>query len=262
MTTETAQVEVAGTPATPSAPTEVKEVGQDTPEVTAASGEVEKEQAEPAKKTFTQEEVDALVQKRLLKEERRVHRRIEQQLRETAQQRVLATEPKREEFRDDETFTQAQIDHLAEKKAAEKLAERERVQAAEQRTEAFLEKAEKATERYPDFQAVVFNPSVRINDDMAEFIAESDLGADVAYHLGKHPLEAAKIAQMSPVKAVIALSKLQAEIAAKPKATPSNAPEPIKPVGTRGKSSSSTLPSDDDDVDTWMKKETARMRSR
>lgn len=240
---------------------DVKPTELNTPAVTATDGVVEPKQDEPAK-TFTQAEVDALIQKRLLKEERRVHRRIEQQLREQKQAEVLKTEPRRDDFRDDEAFTQAQIDHLAEKRAAEKLAERERAQQQERVAESFLEKAEKAQERYPDYQAVVGNPSLAINEGMVEFIAESDLGADVAYFLGKNPMKAAQIAQMSPIKAARELSRIEAEIASKPRANPSKAPEPISPVGTRGKSSVSALPSDEDDIDTWMKKEQARTRRR
>lgn len=228
-----------------------------TPEATAADGVVEKKQDEPAK-TFTQAEVDALIQKRLLKEERRVHRRLEQQAREREQAQVLAVEPKRESFGNDQAFVQAQLEHLAEKKAAEKLAERDRTAAAEKQQEAFLEKAEKASERYADFQAVVSNPALQINNEMAEFISESDLGADVAYFLGKNPMKAAQIAAMSPMKAARELTRIEAEIAARPKATPSKAPEPITPVGSRGKASTSSLPSDDDDISTWMEKERER----
>ena len=89
---------------------DVKPTELNTPPVTAADGVVEPKQDEQPK-TFTQAEVDALIQKRLLKEERRVHRRIEQQLREQKQAEVLKIEPKRDDFRDDEAFTQAQIDH-------------------------------------------------------------------------------------------------------------------------------------------------------
>jgi hypothetical protein len=136
-----------------------------------------------------------------------------------------------------------------------------RAQEAERRQEAFIEKAEKAAERFPDFHAVVSNPNLHINDAMVEFIAESDLGADVAYYLGKNPMKASVIAQMSPVKAARELAKLESELAARPKATPSKAPEPIKPVGSRG-SSGTALPSDDDDIETWMRKERERMRKR
>ena len=236
---------------------DVKPTELNTPPVTAADGVVEPKQDEQPK-TFTQAEVDALIQKRLVKEARRQARNAEQ----VARERVLANEPKREEFRDDETFSQAHIEHLAEKKAAEKLAQRERAEQQERAAESFLEKAEKAQERYPDYQAVVGNPSLAINEGMVEFIAESDLGADVAYFLGKNPMKAAQIAQMSPIKAARELSRIESEIASKPKANPSKAPEPISPVGTRGKSSVSALPSDEDDIDTWMKKEQARSRRR
>lgn len=248
--------EVAGSPV-PSESELVNQTEQNTPEATAADGVVEQKQAEQPK-TFTQAEVDALIQKRLLKEERRVLRRIEQQLREQQQQSAPA--PKREAFEDDEAFTRAQIEHLADKRAAEKIAEHEKAQQQERVYETFQEKAEKATERYADFHAVVSNPMLPINESMAEFIAESDLGADVAYHLGKNPHLAAQISHLSPVKAARELARIEAELAAKPKATPSKAPEPINPVGSRGRASTSALPSDDDDIDTWMRKERERMR--
>lgn len=252
-------LEEVGLP-TPAESEAVKPAEPNTPPETAADGVVEEKQDEPAK-TFTQAEVDAMVQKRLLKEQRRLSRDLERKLTEQQQAKALVP-PEREAFRDDDAYLQAQVEHLAEKRAAEKLAERERAQEAERRSESFLEKAEKATERYADFQTVVGNPNLPINDAMAEFIAESDLGPDVAYHLGKNPAKAAQIAQMSPVKAARELTRIEAEIASKPKPKPSNAPEPINPVGTRGKSSTSSLPSDDDDIDTWMRKERDRQRKR
>lgn len=242
---------------TPSESEEVKQTEQNTPEVTAET-EVETKQEES--KLFTQAELDAAIQKRLLKEERRVHRRIEQQLREQQVQRVAQVEPVREQFRDDEAYFRAQIEHLAERRAAEKLAERERTQQQERMSEAFLERAASAEERYPDFQVVVGNPNLPINTDMAEFIAESDHGPDVAYYLGKNPLQAAKIAAMSPVKAARELTRIETELASKPQVKASKAPEPINPVGSRGKASSTTLPSDDDDIETWMRKERQRRR--
>jgi hypothetical protein len=252
-------LEEVGLP-TPAESEAVNPAEPNTPLETAADGVVEEKQEEPAK-TFTQAEVDAMVQKRLLKEQRRLSRDLERKLTEQQQAKALVP-PERNAFRDDDEFLQAQIDHLAEKKAAEKIAERERAKEAEQRSESFMEKAEKASERYVDFQAVVGNPTLAINESMAEFIADSDLGPDVAYHLGKNPAKAAQIAQMSPVKAARELARIEAEIASKPKAKPSNAPEPINPVGSRGKSTTSSLPSDDDDIETWMRKERDRQRKR
>lgn len=75
---------------------------------------------------------------------------------------------------------------------------------------------------------------MNINADMAEFISESEHGADVAYHLGKNPMKAAQIAQMSPIKAARELTRLEAELSAKPVVKTSSAPAPIDPVGNRG----------------------------
>lgn len=255
MTTET-QVEVAGSPA-PVALDDTKNEVTNTPEATAASGEVEKQEQAP-ERTFTQAELDAAIQKRLVKEQRRIERNLRTQLEE---QRVQVA-PKREAFQDDDAYLEAQIEHRAEQKAREKLEQREKAEQSERMAESFQEKAEKASERYPDFSVVVGNPALSINEAMAEFISESDLGPDLAYHLGKHPLDAARIASMSPVKAARELGRLESEIAARPKANPSKAPEPITPVGSRGKSTASTLPSDDDDMETWARKERARVAAR
>lgn len=227
-----------------------------TPEVTAPEGDVEtKEQVE---KVFTQAEVDALIQRRLLKEARRQARNAEQ----AARERVVAVEPKREEFRDDEAFTEAQVRHLAERKAQEILEQRSKAEQTERLREQYDERVEKARERYADFVAVVENPLLTINEAMAEFIMDSEHGPDVGYYLGKNPDKAAQIAQLSPVRAARELSRIEAEIASKPKASPSKAPDPITPVGVRGRAASSPLPSDDDDIETWMRKERERTRRR
>jgi hypothetical protein len=210
----------------------------------------------PVPKTFTQSELDQIVAREKAKAERKAYRDALK-----AQHQQPQPEPKREAFVSDEAYTQAQLEHLAERKAAEKLAQREYEREAERRQEAFLEKAEKAAERFPDFQLVVSNPNLAINESMYEFISDSDLGPDIAYFLGKNPMKASAIAQMSPVKAARELVKLESELASRPKATPSKAPEPIKPVGSRG-ASTSALPSDSDDIETWMRKERERTRKR
>lgn len=211
----------------------------------------------PAPKTFTQAELDAIVLREKAKAERRAYREALNKV--TSQPKP---EPKREAFVDEEAFSRAQLEHLADQRAEEKLREREAQRDAERRQEAFFEKAEKAAERYPDFQLVVSNPNLPINDAMAEYIADSEMGGDVAYFLGKNPMKAAAIAQMSPIKAAKELSRIEGELASRPKAQPSKAPDPIKPVGSRGPSSSSHMPSDEDDVATWMEKERKRLAQR
>lgn len=206
-----------------------------TPEGTAPEGE-EAKQEKPAK-TFTQEEVDALVQKRLLKKEREVLRTMQRQQAEAAQRARIENEPKREQFSNDDAYLEARLEQLAEKKAAEKISQLERQREMERTSEAFLERTEKAIDKYPDFHEVAGDPSLKINEAMVEFISESDVGPDVAYYLGKHPSKAAAIADMSPIKAARELAKIEAEVSAKPTVKTSNAPAPITPIGNRGAAS-------------------------
>ena len=148
----------------------------------------------------------------------------------------------------------------AERKAAELVAKREREREVAARRESFDKKAEKVAERFPDFKEVVHNPTLPINEAMAEFIAESDVGPEIAYHLGKDPDLAERIAGMSPIRAARELARIESELS-QLKAKPSKAPEPISPVGNRGRVASSA-PADEDDIDTWMRKERERMRKR
>jgi hypothetical protein len=244
----------------PVALADVNSEAQNTPLATAADGALEPKQVEPAK-TFTQAEVDALVQKRLLKEERRVHRRIEQQLRDSQQQQALRP-PERDAYRDDDAYLHAQVEHLAEKRAAEKLQERSRADEASRRQEAFLEKADKVAERYADFQAVVSNPTLPINDAMAEYIADSDHGAEVAYHLGKNPMKAAQIAQMSPIKAARELARIESEVSQVQAKPVSKAPAPITPIAGVGASSKSPSDMTDAEFAKWRKSQISQRNSR
>lgn len=230
--TENTEVSTPVDAVEPAVETETKNPVDVMPEGTAPEGE-EAKQEKPAK-TFTQEEVDALVQKRLLKKEREVLRTMQRQQAEAAQRAKIEQEPKREHFSDDDAYLEAKLEQLAEKKAAELLTRKEQQREQEKASEAFLERTEKVLDKYPDFHDVTGDPSLKINEAMVEFISESDVGPDVAYYLGKHPSTAAKIADMSPMKAARELARIEAEVSSKPTVKTSNAPAPITPVGNRG----------------------------
>lgn len=242
-------------------------------QATAAEGEgvqpqeqVEQQEANPPKKTFSQEEVDALIQRRLTKEARRSERVMAQKLAEIQQGQSKPTkpEPKREDFADDEAHQRAQLDHVIQQRAQEMAAQIVQQTQQQQRTQSataqFWERADELADRFPDFEAVVTNPSVPLNGAVFEFVTESEVGPELAYHLAKNRAKAMSIAQMTPIQAAKALITLEGELKAKPKATPSRAPDPINPVGNRGSASRSSMPSDDDDIDTWRQKEIERMK--
>ena len=237
-------------------------IGSDTEQATAAEPQVNEEGQEKEARTFSQAEVDALIQKRLAKEARRSERRIAEELAKVRQTQQ-APPPSRDEFATDEEHQRASLDHVIAKRAEElaekKLAERRERETMEQSTAAFWEKADELTERFPDFDSVVRDPDLPLNGPILEFVMDSDIGPELAYHLGKHKGEALKLARMSPVKAVMRLLEIQNEIKSKPKARISAAPEPMQPVGNRGRSTSTAMPSDSDDMETWAAKERARL---
>lgn len=248
------------------APTDTETVanqaGQVTESATAADPQASEEGQEKVDRVFTQSEVDALIQKRLAKEARRSERRIAEEL---ARVRQIQQEPPpaRESFATDEDHQRASLDHVISKRAEElaekKLAERRERETLEQSTASFWEKADELVDRFPDFDSVVRDPDLPLNGAILEFVMESEVGPELAYHLGKHKGEALKLARMSPVKAVMRLLEIQNEIKSKPKARISSAPEPMQPVGNRGRSTSSAMPSDSDDMETWAAKERARI---
>ncbi len=84
-------------------------------------------------------------------------------------------------------------------------------------------------ERYADYDIVAKNPSLPITNEMAEVILESDAGPELAYHLGKNPAEAARIARLNPRLQAAELGKLEVRLTA-PKPAAKQPPQPIQPV--------------------------------
>lgn len=86
-----------------------------------------------------------------------------------------------------------------------------------------------ARERFPDYDAVAHNPNVPISDTMAQVILKSENGPEIAYHLGKNPQEAARIARLPALDQAAELGAIKAKLNA-PKAPPKQPPAPVDPV--------------------------------
>lgn len=95
--------------------------------------------------------------------------------------------------------------------------------------EAFTYRETIARDKFADYDAVARNPNVPITTAMAEIIRDSDVGPDLAYHLGKNVQEAARIAALPPTRQAVELGKLEALVTA-PKPLPKQAPAPVSPV--------------------------------
>lgn len=213
----------------------VADVPVTAPEVTATSELAQNEQ--PAK-TFSQEEVDALVAKRLAKEQRKWERKLQQPA--PAVSPVPREIPPADQFESVEAYAHA----LAEKRAAELVQQREVQQQQTQVLESHRDREEVAREKYDDYEDVVYNPKLPITPIMAQTIQASDMGPDVAYYLGTNPKEAERIARLPAIAQAKEIGRLEAKIAsAPPVKRTTSAPSPISPVSAR--SASTTLDTTD-----------------
>ena len=206
-----------------------------TPEVAENLPEVAENQ--PAK-TFSQEELDAAIGKRLAREQRKWER--EQAARQTvlvAPKQVVPRDiPSIDNFESADAYAEA----LAVKKAEELIAARDRQTHQTEVVEAYNEREEKARDKYDDFEDVVYNPKLRITDVMAESIQSSDNGPDLAYWLGSNPKEAERIARLSPILQAKEIGKIEVRLADNPPVKKStSAPTPISPVTARSSGSPS-----------------------
>jgi len=199
-------------------------------------------------KTFSQEEVDELLQKRVAKEQRKAQRDADRRVAEAVLQAqpkeapapISTDRPKAENFQTTEDYIEAvtewkaeQIIERKEKARAETTAATRQEQYQREVHEAYTEREDTARDKYSDYEDVVGNPKLPINAVMADAIRTSDQGPDLAYYLGKHPDEALKIAKLPPILAVKELGKLEARLEAeplKPTKRSSSAPDPITPV--------------------------------
>ena len=200
-----------------------------TPEDAQNAPEVAENQPEqtPEEKKFTQAEIDAMISKRLAREQRKWER--EQQAKAT--QQVVKTEvPPIDQFESPDAYAEA----LAIRKAEELLAQREfqKQQAAVE--DAYHEREEEARAKYDDFEQVAYNPQLRVTDVMAETIKASDMGPDLAYWLGTNPKEADRISRLSPLLQAREIGKIEARLGTNPIVKPTtSAPAPISPVTAR-----------------------------
>lgn len=204
------------------------------PEV-ADNGVPGEEEATP--KTFTQEELDAKIGERLAKERRKWERDQAARAAEQPTQAPEAPDPSR--FENVEAYASALKDYaekLADHKANQKIAERENQKQRNEIETTFEDRVDAFKAKHADFDKVALGDHVRITPAMAEVIKASELGPELAYHLGNNPGEAERIAALSPLVQARELGKIEATLSEKnPVAVKvSSAPEPIKPVGSRG----------------------------
>lgn len=242
-----------------------------TTEVVAETPAVEEQAEKPEQKperVFTQRELDKIIHARLTKAENAWERRnremVETVLRnqpantqreQAAQVPEGAPDPMKYQNYSDYVRDMARYEARQEQEKffSSMQAQREQ-ETAQERVQTlqhnFRTQMEQAQAEYEDFEEVALNPDVTITAPMAEVIASSEIGAKLAYHLGKNPTEALRIARMSPIAAARELGKIEAKLTAAAPTALSKAPAPIAPVGGKAKASENP---DNMSMEDWVK---------
>lgn len=193
--------------------------------VATAAPEAPVEQQPESPKTFSQEEVDAIVTKRLAKFERKMER--ERAMREQAPPLPPVEAVTPDKFESTEAYAEA----LAARKAEELLRQREMQKQHREILDAYSEREEEARSKYDDFEQVAYNPSLPITTVMAQTIQASEIGPEMAYYLGTNPKEADRISKLPPFLQAKEIGKIEAKLASDPPVKKStSAPAPISPV--------------------------------
>lgn len=252
----------APAPAAPAAPAP-------TPPADAAPATPETPKPE---RTFSQVELDEIVERRLAKE-RKKRSEVETRLRVTEELALKGREkpadlpappaegePTREKYASYEEFIEARADWRADQKIEKKFQEREakdrdsRAQSEqEKQREAFRKSMKESAKDIEDFDDVIGD--IKGDDPVAQLSATAIEAAEapgkMLYHLKKNPEEAERIASLPPGKQAREIVRLEEKLA-KPPAKPSKAPEPIAPIG--GKTTpADEMPDAAKEPDKWLK---------
>jgi hypothetical protein len=207
-------------------PGQITEASDETPEQKKRNG-IQKRIDDMARQKY-----EAINERDLLKKENE-----EIQARLAALESVPKPEPTIESFDyDQDAFTQAVIDQRAEAAARKIFDEQQKrnIDAQEQakvqeQIKVFSEREARFAQEIQDYDQIAKNPTLPINDAMADLIRTSDNGPAIAYHLGKNPQEAWRISQMQPMQAQRELLNIEFNIA-RPKQV-SSAPDPVPDIG-------------------------------
>jgi hypothetical protein len=166
---------------------------------------------------------------------------------ETAQPKIQA--PKREDFATDAEYEEAMFDYRYKVRRAKEDADAAQ-NAQQTRLKENFENYQTAVETFKDEHDdwdEVVNQQLPIHESVYLAIIEQENGPQVTYYLGKHPDFARRLAEMTPLSAVMEVGRLadrlkggqKPEAGEKPKPKP-RLPEPVKPVSTAATSSSLT----------------------
>lgn len=254
-------------------PDEAQTEGQTAEDEEGQTAEAEAEKPEDAEEPQKSEaakrrERDKALKERLRREAEDAERKAadaEKRLQKIRQAGQQAKPPAESEFQDYTDFQIAKALWQQEQRQSERQSAEitEQMEAARKEAEAARQEEERlqrqtwqaqvveAKSRYADFETVALSQDVPITQDMARIISTAENGADIAYHLGKNPALAARIAAMTPIEAAMALGEVKASVKAPQPRKATTAPEPINPVKGGGGTAKDPSKMSHDEFTAW-----------
>ncbi len=231
--------------------TEVKTEKVKTEETTSpekSEADAEKTATEPKPKVSKSQKRIASQAYKLREQDRRIDRLIDV----VEKQQPQAKAPKIEDFETIDEYLNARDSHRDSRKDSPK----DQTEEMEERTQEAVEDLRATgSEKYEDFDEVVFDESVKttpIMRDAVLSVEDPEMQADVAYFLGQNTKETARISRLPPIRQAMEIGKLEAKLLKSAPKRPSAAPKPITPVG--GAKTPTDAHNPDDDYVTFRKK--------
>lgn len=234
------------------------EAGQETQETTAeSSAATPKETVHLSEEDQVRKRIDKIVwQREEARREAEHWKRMAQQQKapEAKQEAADPTRPQQGQFETWDAYLEAVADWKVEqrlKKVQEDFSKRSQQERVSGALKTFEERAEKAREKYPDYDDLF--ERAPISEAMAPTILESENGPELAVYLSKNPEVARKLYRLSPTQAARELGKIEANLddLLKPK-TVSEAKPPLNPVKPKGEVPDGL--DDKLDIKEWMKR--------
>lgn len=197
----------------------------------------------PVEKTFTQKELDEIIQKRLAKAEAKAERRASQAYREAleavtrsqqpAPAKQVSNEPSREQFSSDAEWIDAKVEYKLQQR--ENAAKAEAAQASNRSMATKTESLYAQAEKLGGFDRDSFD-ELPLTPTIAAALIESDVAPQLMVFMNANPDEVERISKLSDARQAVELGKLELKLQTTPKT--SKASTPITPVsGSRGGSS-------------------------
>lgn len=158
--------------------------------------------------------------------------------------------PKIEDYQSYDDFLVAKAKHELRQEMTKE--ERSRAERATQEDTAAKWRAQvqAGVREFDDFEEVAF--SAPISEPVARIVAESEMGAKLAYYLGANPDEARRISALPVTSAARELGKLEVKLSAPPPPKKTTAAPPPPPTVNGGSSAAPAVPDPNDTV-AWIK---------